>query len=222
MEMMAISSRRQLMSPQQRVFAILGIIAGLILVQACGRELPPEQPCNFVQNHNQQRVSWEREVPVEIFLDNSVPSEYESAVRGAMRQWNEVGQSLRGRDFFKLGANSPGANQPAQDGYTKIYFLNTWEADKPSEQARTTVYWTGSKIFESDIRINDKNFNFYLGDNPDFSKVHLESLIVHELGHVLGLAHTGEENSVMQVTLANGKSRTEPGGIDINSIQCEY
>ena len=184
--------------------------------------MPAEAPCNFVQNHNQQRVSWSHDLPINIYLDNSYPQQYESAVRDAINKWNKVGRTIAGQDFFRIRANSPGAPYPAQDGYTKIYFLDSWEADKPSEQARTTVYWTGSRIYEADIRVNNKDFDFYLGNNSDPSRVHMESLMVHELGHVLVLAHTDDHASVMQVTLANGKSRAELGDIDISSLSCEY
>jgi Matrixin len=214
--------KTQALSLQRRIFAIMGIISGLILVQACGRELPSETPCNFVQNQNLQRVSWENNVPVDLYLDTNVPTEFEAPIRAAIARWNEIGQSLRGRDFFRLRGGSPGSGSPAQDSYSKIYVLNTWESNKSIEQARTTVYWTGSVIYEADIRINNLNFDYYFTDTPDYSKVHLESLIVHELGHVLGLAHTDSKTSVMQVSLANGKSRTEPGGIDVNSLKCEY
>ncbi|OFZ16005.1 MAG: hypothetical protein A2Z20_03340 [Bdellovibrionales bacterium RBG_16_40_8] len=156
-------------------------------------------------------------------MDSSYPAEYVIALTGAIAQWNNIGQQLSKKDFFRLRTGSPGASSPRQDGYTKIYMLNTWEDDRRIEQARTTVYWSGSQIYESDIRINHKDYDFYLADDrPDYSKVHLESLIVHELGHVLGLAHTHNTESVMQVSLANGKVREEPQSPDIEALQCEY
>lgn len=210
------------MNSQNRIFAFLGIITGLILVQACGRDLPSEVSCNFVQNQNLQRVSWNQNVPVDLYLDNSFPQEYEPAVRAAIAEWNKVGKSSRGKEFFRLRGGSPGSSTPQQDSYTKIYLLNTWEDEKQTEQARTTIHWSGSQIYEADVRINEKDFDFYISDTPDYSKVHLESLLIHELGHVLGLAHTTSHESVMQASLANGRSRTEPNATDIKSLTCEY
>jgi hypothetical protein len=206
----------------KRIIIFITAFTGILLLQACGRELPHEEPCNFVQNSNLQRVSWEDSVPVDLHLDSSIPAEYVTAIQGAIQHWNQVGQTLRKKDFFRLRTEVRGASTPAQDNFSKIYLMNTWEANKPTEQARTTIYWSGSRIYEADIRINEKNFDFYMSNSADYSKVHLESLLVHEFGHVLGLAHTDAADSVMQVSLANGKSRTELGHNDLSSVQCEY
>lgn len=203
-------------------YALLGIAAGLLVMQACSREVPSEIACNFVQNQNVQRVSWEQNLPVNLYYDNSVPVEYEAAMNAAIARWNAVGQQLIGKDFFRIRGGSPGSSTPVQDGYSKIYVLNTWEANKTSEQARTTVYWTGTRIYEADVRVNDKDFDYYMTDTPDYRRVHLESLIVHELGHVLGLAHTSTAESVMQAHLANGTERDQPSSIDLSSLSCEY
>lgn len=211
------------MSSQKRLFAIMGIIAGFLLVQACGRQLPEEASCNFVQNQNMQRVSWGKNVPVDIYIDESVPGEYYPAVKEAIQQWNDQSHSVnQGQPFFRLRSGNPGSARPAQDNYTKIYVMNEWEDGKQAEQARTTVYWSGSQIYEADIRINNKNFEFYSSNTPSPQKVHLPSLLVHEFGHVLGMAHNTNKESVMQASLANGRSRTELSGLDIKSLECEY
>jgi hypothetical protein len=168
-------------------------------------------------------VSWENNIPVDLYLDASVPAEYESSIKAAINKWNAIGQSVAGHNFFTLRGGNPGSAKPTQDNFSKIYVLNTWESNKSTEQARTTVYWSGNRIYEADIRINDKDFDYYFSDTtPDYTKVHLESLLIHELGHVLGLAHTETSGSVMNASLANGKVREEPGNMDISSLKCEY
>ncbi|MBK7843247.1 MAG: matrixin family metalloprotease [Bdellovibrionales bacterium] len=104
-----------------------------------------------------------------------------------------------------------------------IYWLRQWESDRRTEQARTTVYWTGSRIYEADIRVNAQNFLFYNGDGSEiFSGVDLVSLMVHEFGHVLGLSHNEAAASVMATTLASGTLRRVPSKTDLDSIHCEY
>jgi hypothetical protein len=203
------------------------VFAGIIFIQACGRDLPAEKASctegsvSFVQNTNMQRVAWNHSEPIPLYLDASVPQEYVAAIQAAIQNWNGVGQSLRGINFFELHFEQKGSATPTQDNYSKIYLLNTWESSRPSEQARTTIYWSGSRIYEADIRINEKNFDFNTGDIMESHKVHLESLIVHELGHVLGLAHTDSTNSVMQVSLADGMERTNLAS-DAAALHCEY
>lgn len=208
---------------QIRIFAVLGILAGLILVQACGRKLPAEPACGFVQNSDMQRVSWKTDLPITMYLDASVPYDYVQSVQAAMNIWNAQGQAILKKDFFKLASGSPGSSSPALDGYSKIYYMNSWEADRPNEQARTTIYWTGARIYEADMRLNAFNFQFYT-DNTlnDPTKVNLQSLVVHELGHVLGMAHDPVPTSVMQPSLANGLLRITPGPVDVSSLNCEY
>lgn len=104
-----------------------------------------------------------------------------------------------------------------------IYWMNQWEDDRRTEQARTTVYWTGDRIYEADIRINGEFFNFYGGDGAEsFSGVDMESLMVHEFGHVLGLSHNDGKGTVMAVTLSSGTLRRTPGKDDLDSLRCEY
>ena len=206
-------------------FSILGILVGLMLIQACGKTLPEQESCNFVRNSQLQRVSWAANTPVEIFLDSSVPAIYHDTVAAAIDVWNERGKEELGVNELirlRLGSN-PGSDSPGRDGVSKIYFMNTWDSNKSTEQARTTVYWAGSTIYEADIRVNQLNFDFFISEiDRSYTAVHLESLLIHELGHVLGLAHNESHTSVMQTALANGRIRNDVGEADLSSLKCEY
>jgi hypothetical protein len=185
--------------------------------------LPSQAACNFVQNSELQRVSWKTDLPITMYLDASVPNDYVQSIQAAMAVWNAQGQATIGQDFFRLGTGNPGLRSPGIDGYSKIYFMSDWESDRLNEQARTTIYWTGARIYEADMRLNGHNFQFYTDNNQaDLSKVNLESLIVHELGHVLGMAHDPVVTSVMQPSLANGVLRVTPGAVDTQALSCEY
>ncbi len=127
-----------------------------------------------------------------------------------------------GRAVFRIqqtGYQSPG---PSQDGMNVIYWMTSWESNKSTEQARTSVYWVGDQIKEADIRINDKNFDFYLEAPKAGSDVHLESILVHELGHVLGLKHRDDSGSVMATYLSAQTKRTSIASVDIEDLKCEY
>jgi predicted Zn-dependent protease len=212
--------RGQMHKLAKSIIAALALASGTFLIQACSRPVQPQEACNFVQNSQFQRVSWKNEY-VNLYLDATVPPHYVNSVKSAAETWNTV----LGKTVFHVHTTGGGGQnyEPAKDNYSKIYFLNTWDADRPNEQARTTVYWQGANIYEADVRINNYNFDFFTtGDATDYSKVHLESLLIHEFGHVLGLAHTHDSTSVMQVNLANGYLREQPGQIDLASLKCEY
>lgn len=202
---------------------LIGLVSILILtglgLQACAVKPAPESSCNFVQNSEQQRVSWGSQVPVVLFVDSSVPNEYMQDIKSAVEIWN-----LKvGREVLKLGGyvDSKGAN-PAQDGSNIIYYRQTWEADRPFEQARTTVYWAGDRIYEADVRLNAHDFRFSSGLNVAGGQVDMESLLVHEFGHVLGLAHSTTPQSVMARTLPDATIRRALSTSDEESIRCEY
>lgn len=188
----------------------------VFLGTSCSQKQEPQESCNFVQNSSVQRVSWKDAVPVHLYVHSSFPSQYLPALRSAMVQWEKaLGRPLV-RDAGVVGAE----NAPARDGVSGIYWLNTWEDEKPGEQARTTIYWEANRIKEADIKINAKNFEYSL--QPDGTKVDIESLLVHEIGHVLGLQHNTESGSVMALVLDNGELRRSPAPADVASLKCEY
>lgn len=195
------------------------ILLSFIVLASCGRKLEPEEGCNFVQNSQLQRVSWKGQFPIEIYIHESVPEAYFAAIKGAMAQW----EYKLNRPVFKLVGVTGGDNDGGQkDGRSVIYYMNNWELDQAREQARTTIYWVGDVINEADMRLNASNFSFFSGDMPESNKVDMESLIVHELGHVLGLQHNDVVPSVMATTLASATFRRSPKPADVASLQCEY
>lgn len=218
----------------KRLSALLGpltVVALLcFLLIGCAQKLEPEEPCNFVQNSQQQRVSWKGQTPIVMFIHESVPEGHRQAIVDAMSRWEHAMKMV----LFKYGGVKVGAATPAKEGESVIYWFKTWSEEKRTEQARTTIYWTGDRITEADIYINDKNFD-YFSDASDcepgqtelecrvlLGKVDLESLLVHELGHVLGLQHNSQNGSVMFESLSSGTKRREPNPVDLESLKCEY
>ncbi len=200
------------------------LLTALILIgvgfalQGCGVKSSPEESCNFVQNSEQQRVSWSGSNTVIIYLDTSVPDVYHDAIKAAVATWNKN----IGREVLKIGGITEGKNGPQQDGANVIYFLKTWEDDRSNEQARTTVYWAGTRIYEADIRVNERDFDFFWSDDTVQGRVDIESLILHELGHVLGLGHNSTAKSVMAKSLPSAFLRRDLTSDDLASIRCEY
>lgn len=208
---------------------LLPVIA--FAVQACAPK--SQQDCGFVQNVYGERISWKGNVPVTIYLHESVPAQYVPAIEKAANTWHDA----LGKKVFNIVINQRinGPINPQKDSKNIIYFYSTWEPDKGSEQARTSVYWIGDQIKEADMRINaavnPKNnlpyFTYYWNQPGKASadtanSVNIEALVIHELGHVLGLKHKDVDASVMATYLANNTDRVNIAETDRVALQCEY
>ncbi|MEZ0393176.1 MAG: matrixin family metalloprotease [Pseudobdellovibrionaceae bacterium] len=171
-----------------------------------------------MQNAYGERISWKDSSPVPLYVHTSFPPQMLPALQAAIDHW----QSVIGRPVFRIAQTGYQSSGPRQDGVNVIYWMQNWEAEKATEQARTSVYWVGDQIREADVRLNNKNFNFYLGQSGSSKDVHMESLLVHELGHVLGLKHKDDSQSVMGTYLSGGTIRTAISPADRDNIKCEY
>lgn len=174
--------------------------------------------CNFITNNLGVRVSWKSAPPIYFRITPSVPAKFDSAIASAARKWNNTHRTL-----ILVSRDNNYTQPPAENGVNAIYWMNEWSSSSPNEQARTSVNWNLSKITDTDIKINAKNFSYYIdSDENQNGKVHLESLLVHEFGHALGLSHILERTSVMQPTLDSQTTRNQPGWVDMDSLNCEY
>jgi hypothetical protein len=194
-------------------------ISYLALVLTSCAKPKAQKDCGYVQNVYGERVSWKQAVPVRMYLHTSVPAAYETSIREAANSWNKA----RGRELVIIDANRIGGSGPARDGRNVIYMQSTWEADRASEQARTSLYWVGDQIQEADIRINGQNYTFYVTQTSSTTQaVSIQALLLHELGHVIGLRHNDASPSVMATYLKANQDRTILQAADTSSLQCEY
>lgn len=187
--------------------------------------------CGFVQNVYGQRISWKTKDPIELIITNQVPVALRPAIYRAVKTWEDrIGQKI-----FNVTEDSTRASlSPTKDGKSAIYFLSSWESDRASEQGRTSIYWAADQIMEADIRINAQNFSFYDQDPKQLvgsDVVHalassdgynFEALILHELGHFLGLKHATGIGTVMATHLASYTDRITPSEVDSQNVQCVY
>lgn len=175
--------------------------------------------CGFVVNSHGQRVSWQKNLPVYVHVHPDYPATYIQSLYQAGQVWN---QALGTTAFNFIESNSESTTKPARDSRNVIYYASTWTQNQ-QYQALTTLYWKKNQIFETDMNINASNFTFETEVTSSPAKaIHLESLLVHELGHMLGLKHRSQLPTVMYESLSSGAIRTTLSSSDLNSIKCEY
>lgn len=186
-----------------------------LMASSCSRKSDPESDCGFIKNEDGQRVSWNSRRPIPIFIDASVPSQYHDAIRRAMASWERA----LGAALFQYGG-VVSSYTPRQDGANVIYWLPSWDRRLGRQQADTLVYWVSEQIIEADVRVNAQDFSFSDGQYP--GTIDVESLILHELGHVLGLAHADGSQTVMSPYLSNSYLRRNVSWEDLSNLKCEY
>lgn len=211
-----------------RFFHLLKFIFIAMFLSSCGVWLGPgdednlataaQASCGFLQNSYGQRVSWKQTSPVLFYIDPGFSAAEETAIIYAAQKWEQVvGRPLA--VFQRVPSDQFWS--PAVDRRNTIYYLTDWPASYANQQAVTHLYWSKNQLIEADIKVNGKYFRYFI-DEQDQSSVHFESLMIHELGHALGLTHFYEAPTVMWSILSLGVVRTQLSEKDESNLSCEY
>lgn len=208
---------------------LLGFILSILLLSACSQQNAEY----YYDNHpsgSSQRAWNVRSFPLVVEVpDDLLP--YQVSIENAGRAWNDaLGQTVF--VFSYRGApNTQWTDSKASlfDDYFGLFKQVDW---KFSDVGNSVLAYTGTLSVDGEIQSADLIFNFDKFHFDDYDKnpantnyIDFESVLVHELGHFLGLGHisTSEDSgSVMLPTLRKAETRRALSPGDIVRIRQLY
>ena len=205
------------------VISSMALLAWRVQPHAQNRSSNSGRKSSFVTNIYGETLSWKGQIPIEFRIHKSVPSAMIPVIQRAMDTW----EAALGKKVFVIvetQVDGSVAEMDLRDGKNTIYNFSAGEwHGTTDDQAKTLISWVGNQIQEADILINSQNHDFFLGHGyfkP--AQIDLQSTMVHELGHVLGLNHIDGRPSTMSTWLARGETRRSLFKEDVAAVMNEY
>jgi hypothetical protein len=185
-------------------------------------EFSSTDDCGFVENIYNKRLSWKGELPIKLSIHESVPKNMIPAIERAISTW-KTSTGVRLFEIVQVGKAGSKDLGKIKDGTNTIYWYGKgeWKGDK-DDQAKTVISWVGDKIDEANILINGDSVSFYTDVATGLKQVDLQSVMLHELGHVLGLKHNDSRPGIMATYLKENSERRQILTADLDSVRCEY
>jgi hypothetical protein len=134
-------------------------------------------------------LSW-RELPVRYFITNQSgggvnPNEMRDAVARAFTTWHDVETAQTSSEFVGFTSARPNDD----DGLTVIGFENRPDQDRTLGATSFLVDTLSGEIVEAEIFFNSA-FDWSVASAGQGNRFDLESIALHEIGHLLGLGHS--------------------------------
>lgn len=148
--------------------------------------------------------------PIDLRISNDFSAEEVSNIRAMTAAWETAVNNQR--DFFtdtnrtdEVSSPSMNLDTIAEDSVFGVYKIIHWPLDLSSSalavaQLLGVRHNVGTpnehvRIVYADILLNEHLYDFRTGGGPDGVKYDLQTVMLHELGHFLGLLHkTGDLN----------------------------
>ena len=104
--------------------------------------------------------------------------------------------SIRVVDMGPVTCNRAEYNRDAGNVNLIVFHDDKWPHPSPQQIALTTVTFQVStgEIFDADVEVNTDDHQLTVGGSEGYE---LSAVMVHELGHFFGLAHSGTEGATM-------------------------
>ncbi len=178
-------------------------------------------------------------LPIRFKVSKALTPEQQAGLLGAMRIW----EIAVGKKLFTFEGTQDATGDSFKDLYSSLnddvnghYLDDNWKKTKKEPRVLATTIWNNSaqntaQIDTADIRFNS---NYYLMGNAFTTEavdsreiVDMETLALHELGHLLGLMHVSQvydSGSIMNpaVYIGQGLANRRLSKGDVQRVQKIY
>lgn len=168
----------------------------------------------------------ENDFPITIYYPTDIPQSYKDTLASVSTKWNSAlgfEALVLIEDFFNQ--NYLELYDSLEDDINSITFQNeSWFSGYDNVLAFTTASLYGDNFIQTDILFNFFQQPFVAQTPVPSNKVDFESVLLHELGHSLGLDHIqiSDAPSIMNPTIAFGVQKRDLFLYDLQSIRRKY
>ncbi len=180
----------------------------------------------YYSSHMESSWPSSHSFPVQLKHGSDLTTDEVSALKESTTNWNQG----VGEDLFQVGSSNKDSYQNLnefEDGELGVYKLGHWPSElPPTALAVTQIH--GEAIDSDNIRITHAdillNYDYFTFSTDGSWGYDLQTVLVHELGHFLGLYHHGEsaEQTVMYPSIGRDTENRIPKEVDINDILAKY